>query len=75
MNTLQNKLETLLAFDPDSKIIAEAALCEFSSEDNTPTIHLSLWRGFDLCDIPCESLEVITEGFDDIGRTYSLQLA
>ena len=75
MNTLQNELENLLSFDPDSKIIAEAGLCEFSSEDNTPTIHISLWKGFNLSDIPCESLEIITEGFDDIGRTYSLQLA
>jgi hypothetical protein len=75
MKTLQEKLEDIVCFDPESKIVAEAVLCEFSSEDNTPTIHISLWKGFDLSDIPCESLDVVAEGFDHIGRTYSLQLA
>jgi len=70
---LQSILESLLSFDPESKIIENAYICEFSSEDNTPTIHLTLWRGNDLYDLPDTGLEVVCEGFSNIGRTYSLQ--
>ena len=73
--TLQAVLESLLSFDPDSQILESAVLCEFSSEDNTPTIHLTLWRGYDLSDIPDTGLKEVSEGFSDIGRVYSLQLA
>ena len=73
MNTLQSALESLLSFDPNSEIIEDAAICEFSAEDNTPTMHLTLWRGFDLSDIPDTGLDIVAEGFSDIGRTYSLQ--
>lgn len=70
---LQSILESLLSFDPESKIIENACLCEFSAEDDTPTIHLTLWRGYDLSDIPDVDLEIVAEGFSDIGRVYSLQ--
>jgi hypothetical protein len=70
---LKSILEFLLAFDPNSQIIENACLCEFSAEDNTPTIHLTLWRGHNLSDIPDTGLEVACEGFNDIGRTYGLQ--
>lgn len=73
--TLQSILESLLSFDPNSDIIENACLCGFSSEDDTPTIHLTLWRGYDLSDIPDTGLEEVSEGFSDIGRVYSLQLA
>lgn len=77
MNTrsaLQTTLESLLAFDPTSKIIQNACLCEFSAEYNTPTIHITLWRGYDLGDLPDTGLDVVSDGFSDIGRVYSLQL-
>lgn len=70
---LQKTLETLLEFDPNSKIIESAVLCEFSSDDLTPTIHLTLWRGHALSDIPDTGLNIATEGFCDIGRVYSLK--
>jgi len=70
---MQSILESLLAFDPNSQIIENAVLCEFSAEDSTPTIHITLWRGHDLSDIPDTKLEVVCEGFSDIGRVYSLQ--
>jgi hypothetical protein len=70
---LQSILEFLLAFDPNSQIIENAALCEFSAEDNTPTIHLTLWRGHNLSDIPDTGLDVVAEGFSDFGPVYSLQ--
>ena len=70
---LQSTLESLLSFDPESKIIENAALCEFSAEDSTPTLHLTLWRGNDLYDLSDTGLEVVTEGHSDIGRVYSLQ--
>jgi hypothetical protein len=73
MNTLQTTLESLLAFDPTSQIIESAALCEFSAEDNTPAIHLTLWRGHSLNNLPDTGLRVVAEGGCDIGPTYSLQ--
>ena len=73
MKTLQSILESLILSDPDGQIVENACICEFSNEDNTPTLHLTLWRGFDLSDIPDTGLEVVSEGFNDIGRVYSLQ--
>ena len=79
MNTqasLQSILESLLSFDPNSEIIENAVFCEYSAEDSTPTLHLTLWRGHDLYELPLPSnLETVSEGFSDIGRVYSLQLA
>lgn len=72
-NILEFVLETLTGFDPESKIIESAVVCEFSAEDSTHTLHLSLWRGNDLCDLPDTSLEIVAEGFNNIGRVYSLQ--
>jgi hypothetical protein len=71
--SLQSILESLLSFDPDSQIIENACLCEFSAEDNTPTLHLTLWRGHNLGDLPDTALEIVAEGHSDIGRVYSLQ--
>jgi hypothetical protein len=70
---LQSILESLLAFDANSQIIENACVCEFSAEDSTPTIHLTLWRGHNLSDIPDTGLDIVAEGFSDIGRVYSLQ--
>jgi hypothetical protein len=55
---------------------AHVAACEFSAEDDTPTLHIDLWRGFDLHHLPQEinALEITSEGFWDGGRCYSLQI-
>ena len=60
-----------------AELAAHVAVCEFSSEDSTPTLHIDLWRGNDLCDLPSSvaSLMVVAEGGWDGGRRYSLQLA
>lgn len=57
--------------------VAKAVACEFSAEDNTPTLHLNLWRGVDLFNMPpaYSSLKVAAEGNWDGGRAYSLQFA
>jgi hypothetical protein len=49
---------------------------EHSWEDSTPTLHLDLWRGFDLHDLCSEvnALEIASEGGWGGGRRYSLQL-
>jgi len=73
MKTLESTLESLLEFDTNSEIIENACICEFSAEDNTPTLHLTLWRGHNLSDIPDTGLNVVAEGFSDIGPVYSLQ--
>jgi len=67
------ELSTLISND----IAAHVAVCECSAEDNTPTLHIDLWRGLDLCDLPEQvaSLELACEGNWDGGRSYSLQLA
>ena len=66
-------MQPLLNFDPEGQILENACLCEFSAEDSTPTLHITLWRGYDLGDLPDTGLEIVAEGFSDIGRTYSLQ--
>ena len=49
---------------------------KFSDQDDTPTLHIDLWRGYDLCDLPeLVGLEVVLEGHWECGRSYSLQLA
>jgi hypothetical protein len=75
MSTLQSILESLLSFDPNSDILESAVLCEFSAEDPTLALHLTLWRGRDLHELPIpHNLETVSEGFSDVGRVYSLQL-
>lgn len=69
---IQSILESLLS-NADSQIIESAVVCEFSAEDSTPTLHLTLWRKHDLSDLPDTGLEVVAEGFSDIGPVYSLQ--
>jgi len=76
MNTNTQTLRLISELIP-STIAAHVAVCEFSSEDDTPTLHIDLWRGYDLCDLPqaVVKLEVAAEGGWDGGRSYSLQLA
>jgi len=75
MTTLQSTIESILSFDPKSQIIENACICEFSAEDSTPTLHLYLWRGYDLSDLPdcLFTLNEVAEGHWDGGRCYSLQ--
>ena len=58
-------------------LAAHVAICEFSAEDPTPTLHLDLWRNDDLFDIfmsgDLNHLDVVAEGHWDGGRSYSLQ--
>lgn len=72
---ITRKLNEIFFTIPDN-LIAFLAVCEFSAEDDTPTLHIELWRGYDLCDLPqsVADLEVASEGFWDGGRRYSLQL-
>jgi hypothetical protein len=66
------ELSTLISND----MAAHVAVCEYSAEDNTPTLHIDLWRGHDLCDLPeaVAALVVASEGHWDGGRCYSLQI-
>lgn len=56
--------------------VASATAGAFSAEDDTPTLHLQLWRGVDLCDMPAaySALQIIAEGHWEGGRTYGLQI-
>jgi len=49
---------------------------DFSWRDSTPTLHIDLWRGYDLHDLCSEvnALEIASEGDWGGGRCYSLQL-
>ena len=71
--TFLNEMAALIPAD----LTAHVAVCEYSSEDNTPTLHIDLWRGHDLSDLPeaVASLAVACEGHWDGGRSYSLQIA
>jgi hypothetical protein len=73
--TTTNALREIAALISDS-LASHVAVCEFSAEDNTPTLHVDLWRGRDLSDLPevAASLEVAAQGNWDGGRCYSLQL-
>jgi len=55
---------------------AHVAACEFSSEDDTPTLHIDLWRDYDLHDLSHEvnALDIAAEGHWGGGRCYSLQI-
>jgi hypothetical protein len=60
----------------NTTIAAQVVVCEFSSEDATPTLHIDLWRGYDTCDLPgaVTSLELVAEGHWDGGRSLSYQM-
>lgn len=75
MNTEKLHLMDLALLVPE-EIAPNVVVCEFSSEDDTQTLHVDLWRGFDLSDLPCKiaSLKVAAEGYWDGGKCYSLQL-
>jgi hypothetical protein len=49
---------------------------EVDAEDATPALHVYLWRGHDLCDLPeaVASLDEVADGHWDGGRVYSLTL-
>lgn len=66
------ELSPLLTEDQAEHVV----VCEFSAEDDTPTLHVYLWRGLDISDLPSQiaSLRIASEGHWDGGRTYSLQL-
>jgi hypothetical protein len=74
--TTNTALTNLAALVPSS-FAAHVAVCEYSAEDSTPTLHIDLWRGHDLSDLAeaVASLVVASEGHWDGGRSYSLQLA
>lgn len=76
MNATTECLRALTAIIP-AKLAAHVAVCEFSSDDSTPTLHIDLWRGSDISDLPeaVAGLSVANEGFWDGGRSYSLQIA
>jgi hypothetical protein len=73
-----NTTETLREISAliSNEMAAHVAVCEYSAEDNTPTLHIDLWRGLALCDLPEQvaALTVASEGHWDGGRSYSLQL-
>lgn len=81
MNTMTNDQKHAhlqrIATSLNESIAAHVAVCEYSCEDSTPTLHIDLWRGYDMCDLSQEvnALEIASEGFWDGGRCYSLQLA
>lgn len=74
MTTTQSlhEIATLIPAD----LAAHVAVCEYSCEDSSPTLHIDLWRGHDLHELPeaVASLTVVSEGHWDGGRSYSLQL-
>ena len=74
--TATEQLHELASMIPH-ELAAHVAVCEFSAEDDTPSLHIDLWRGYDLCDLPeaVASLAIATEGYWDGGCSYSLQLA
>jgi hypothetical protein len=69
-------LHAILQEGTDHQALAEACICEFSPDDNTPTLHVYLWRGYDLSDLPqsIAGLEVAAEGNWAGGKAYSLQI-
>lgn len=72
---ITRKLNEIASTIPDN-LIAHVVVCEYSAEDDTPTLHIDLWRGHDLFELPqaVADLDVASEGFWDGGRCYSLQL-
>ena len=74
--TATEQLHELASLIPH-ELAAHVAVCEFSAEDSTPTLHVDLWRGYDITDLPeaVASLNEASEGHWDGGRSYSLQLA
>ena len=76
MNTNLQTLRLISELIPSS-MAAHVAVCEFSAEDSTPTLHVDLWRACDLSDLPqaVAKLAIAAEGNWDGGRSYSLQLA
>jgi hypothetical protein len=75
--TDQEKALLEVLHDIPADLTAHAVVCEFSAEDDTPSLHLDLWRGVDLCDLPKFKIEltIAAEGHWDGGRSYSLKIA
>jgi hypothetical protein len=74
----EQKTDILCALKNWSRIdhVAFASVSGFSAEDETPTLHMNLWRGIDLCDMPpaYSAQKIVAEGHWDGGRTFSLQI-
>lgn len=70
-NILQSALDTLLATQGDS--IENAAICEFSCEDSTPTLHVHVWRNHEF-HVPA-NLHIAAQGHSDVGPVFCLQTA
>ena len=51
-------------------------VCDFSEEDSTPSLHIDLWKGYDLGDLneSVNQLAIASEGHWAGGRSYSLQV-
>lgn len=75
-HVLTKRLNELVELIP-AELAPEACVGEFSAEDDTPTLHVNLWRGLDLYHLPeaVASLEIAAEGHWEGGRCYSLQVA
>lgn len=71
----QNALLAVLHEIP-AEMTAHAAVCEFSAEDDTPTLHLDLWEGVDLHHLPEPNIKltIAAKGKWDGGRSYSFQV-
>lgn len=67
----------LISAELTEQLVAHAAVFEFNCDDNTPTLHIDLWAGLDISDLPerVAGLKVVAEGNWDGGRSYSLQIA
>lgn len=65
-----------LASEIDSNLIDNAIVCEFTSYDDTPTLHVYLWRAFGLSDLPerIRNLKLAAEGIWDGGTVFSFQI-
>jgi len=75
MNKRANeKLSSLLELIPN-EMLAHAAVCEFSSDDNTTTLHIDLETGYKFSDLPKEiqTLDVVLRGEWHGGKSFSFQ--
>lgn len=73
--TTIDKLNAIAAQLPDD-LVPTCFVGEYSAEDDTPTLHIDIWRRWDLCDLSGDVhlLDIASEGHSDLGPCYSLQL-
>jgi len=57
-------------------MIDHLIVCDFSEEDSTLSLHIDLWKGYDLHDLheSVNQLAIVSEGHWAGGRSYSLQV-